>query len=61
MSNDFEIVRDHDEADIDCIDPEEPASWIPDASPVSGEVDDADWAEQQVPIDDSPFDVDSTA
>lgn len=60
MSSDFERVRDNDETDDDRADPEEPATWNADNPPsMIVEVDHADWADQQAPVDDSPFDEDS--
>ena len=62
MTNDFETVRDDDEPELNRADLEEPDTWMPEtASPASAEVDDADWADQQVPVDDSPFDEDGSS
>ena len=51
----------HDEAGSDVADPEEPSAWQRAAEPHPGtEAADADFADQRVPVDDSPFDEDES-
>ena len=61
MNSDFEAMREHDEIESEMADPEEPDSWQRAAEPHPGtEATDADFADQHVPVDDSPFDEDES-
>jgi len=56
MSNEFEVVRDPEDALVDRPDVEEPSTWEFLDKRVNPEVDQSDWAEQHSPVESDGLD-----